>query len=211
MAEVITIRPDDPEEEIISYSINAIRRGELVAIPTDTLYCLVADPFNLAAVGKVFAAKSRAWDRSLPLIVESLDQVEELAQHLPSQFYLLAHRYWPGQVSIIVEAAAGVPLKVTGNTGRLSVRQPASALPIKFLADFGMPLIATSANISGHPTCSQASEVLDVLGSHVSLILDSPIRNDSGSATTVDVTGPKWRLIREGTVSEAELKEFLGD
>src|SRR5579871_1248609 len=103
MAEVIPVRQDEPSDDVIAYCINAIQRGELIAIPTDTLYCVAGDPFNLSAVEKVFAAKNRAWDRSLPLIVESIDQVEELAQHLPSQFYLLARRYWPGQVSIIVE------------------------------------------------------------------------------------------------------------
>jgi L-threonylcarbamoyladenylate synthase len=211
MAEVILIRADDPEDNVIEYAASAIKRGALVAIPTDTLYCLVADPFNLAAVGKVFAAKSRAWDRSLPLIVDSVDQVQELAQNLPSQFYLLAHRYWPGQVSIIVEAAACVPLKVTGNTRRLSVRQPASPIPRKLLAHCGMPLIATSANVSGHPTCATASEVLAALGNSVSLILDSQTSTDHGVATTIDVTGSKWRLIREGLISEEELREFLGD
>ena len=211
MAQVIPVRSDEPEEDVVAYCIKAIQRGELVAIPTDTLYCIAADPFNLAAVEKVFAAKSRAWDRSLPLIVESIDQVEELAQKLPSQFYLLAHRYWPGKVGIIVEAAASVPLKVTGNTARLSVRQPASALSRKLLAKFGMPLIATSANVSGYPTCSTAAEVLAALGPQLSLILDSPVDSHRGIATTVDVTGPKWRLIREGVVSEEELQEFLGE
>jgi L-threonylcarbamoyladenylate synthase len=211
MAEVIPVRPDGPDEDVVAYCIKSIQRGELVAIPTDTLYCIAADPFNLAAVGKVYAAKSRAWDRSLPLIVESVDQVEELAQNMPSQFYLLAHRYWPGQVSIIVEASPRVPLKVTGNTGRLSVREPASAIPRKLLASFGMPLIATSANVSGYPTCSTAGEVLAALGPRLSLILDSAIDSDRKVATTVDVTSPKWRLIREGVVSEEELKEFLGE
>lgn len=211
MAEVIPIRSDEPEEDLIAYATNVIQRGELVAIPTDTLYCLAADPFNLAAVTRVFAAKSRAWDRSLPLIVDSVDQVEELAQKLPSQFYLLAHRYWPGPVSIIVKAAPGVPLKVTGNTRRVSVRQPAAEIPRKLLSRFGMPLIATSANVSGHPTCTKASEVLARMGKHISLILDSPLNSDVSAATTIDVTGPKWRLIREGAVSEAELREFLGE
>lgn len=212
MSEVIPVRSDEPEDDVIAYCSSVVQRGELVAIPTDVLFCLVADPFNLSAVGKVYAAKSRAWDRSLPLIVDSIDQVHELAQNLPSVFYLLAHRYWPGQVSIIVEAAASLPLKVTGNTGRLSVRQPASAIPRKLLAHFGMPLIATSANVSGHPTCATAAEVQTALGSSVALILDSPAAAiDHGVATTVDVTGPKWRLIREGLVSEEELKEFLGD
>lgn len=210
MAEVLPIHLDHPEEDKIAYTANALRRGELVAIPTDALYVLIADPFNLAAVGKVFQAKSRAWDRSLPLMVESIDQVAELAQHLPSRFYLLAHRYWPGPLTIIVEAAGTMPLKVTGNTGRLAVRQPDSPIARALLAKFGMPLIATSANVSGHPTCSSATEVLAMLGNHLSLILDSALI-DQQVATTVDITVPKWRLIREGAISEAELRDFLGE
>lgn len=210
MSEVIPIRAEEPEEDKIAYAVRAIQRGELVAIPTDALYALVADPFNLAAVGKVFQAKSRAWDRSLPIIVESIEQVVELAQNLPSRFYLLAHRYWPGPLTMIVEAGGCVPLKVTGNTGRLAVRQPASPLALGLLAHFGMPLIATSANISGHPTCASATEVLATLGNHLSLILDSPI-TDHRIATTLDVTVPKWRLIREGAISDEELREFLGE
>ena len=139
-----------------------------------------------------------------------MDQVADLAQHLPSRFYLLAHRYWPGPLSIIVEAAGSVPLKVTGNARRLAVRKPATAIALRLLSQFGMPLIATSANVSGYPTCSEASEVLAVLGGHLSLILDSHIP-DHRIATTVDVTVPKWRLIRAGAISEEELREFLGE
>jgi len=210
MAEIIPIQPAEPEQDKIDYAVNAIRRGDLVAIPTDTLYCLVADPFNLSAVEKVFQAKSRAWDRSLPLFVESVEQVVDLAKGLPSRFYLLAHRYWPGPLTIIIEASACVPLKVTGNARRLAVRQPVSTIAVRLLAQFGMPLIATSANVSGHPTCSEAHEVLGALGDHLSLILDSPIL-DHRTATTVDVTIPKWRLIREGAIAEEELREFLGE
>ncbi|MBI2819479.1 MAG: threonylcarbamoyl-AMP synthase [Acidobacteria bacterium] len=212
MAEVIPIHWDDPEADKIAYAGNTLRRGELIAVPTDTLYCILADPFNLAAVTKVYEAKSRAWDRSLPLFVESVDQVAELARHLPSRFYLLAHRYWPGPLSIIVEASGSVPLKVTGNTARLSVRKPAAAIALRLLAQFGMPLVSTSANLSGFPTCKDASEVLAALGMHLSLILDSPIPDsDSRIATTVDITVPKWRLIRPGAISEEELHEFLGE
>ncbi len=109
-----------------------------------------------------------------------------------------------------MKAASCVPLKVTGNTGGIAVRQPASPIARRLLARFGMPLIATSANISGHPTCSQASEVLATLGRNLALILDSPI-GDHQIATTVDVTTPKWGLIREGAVLEEELREFLGE
>lgn len=210
MAEIIPVSSSKPEDEIISYAANVIRRGELIAFPTDTLYCIAADPFNLSAVGKVFEAKSRAWDRSLPLFVNSIDQVSQLAKDLPSRFYLLAHRYWPGPLAVIVEADSCVPLKVTGNTRRLAVRHPKAVLALRLLEKFGMPLIATSANVSGHPTGKDAHEVNEALGGHISLILDSPVGEQS-IATTVDVTVPKWRLIREGAILEEELREFLGD
>ena len=210
MAEVIPIQWDEPEKDKIEYAARALRRGEVLAVPTDTLYALVADPFNLAAVRKVFEAKSRAWDRSLPMLVESIDQVSELGRNLPSRFYLLAHRYWAGPLSIIVQASGAVPLKVTGNTGRVSVRKPAAPVALQLLAQVGTPLVATSANVSGFPTCKEASEVLAALGIHVSLILDSKIP-DSQAATTVDVTVPRWRLIRSGAIGEDELREFLGE
>jgi len=108
VSEILKINPVSPEPEPLARAAGLIQQGGVVAIPTDTLFCLVADPFNLAAVGKVYQAKSRAWDRSLPWIVESVEQVVELAQHLPSRFYLLAHRYWPGPLTIIVEAADAI-------------------------------------------------------------------------------------------------------
>ena len=91
-----------------------------------------------------------------------------------------------------------------------TVRQPASPIARRLPARFGMPWIATSANLSGHPSCSQASEVLATLGLNLAMILDSPIE-DHRLTITVDVTTPKWRLIREGAVLEEELREFLGE
>ncbi len=224
-------------------AVARIRRGEIIAIPTDTLYCLIADPFNLSAVSRVYRAKSRPTDRSLPMFVASIDQAAEMAQHLPSNFYLLAHRYWPGPLSMIVEAGGSVPLKATGNTRRLSLRQPKSAIAVALLAEMGTPLIATSANISGHSTCWTAAETSLALGDSVSLIFeaetaesaphvgtvlldDSLIIDPPGAppmpvadfpfpavrtATTIDLTTPAWRMIREGVVSEEELREFLGE
>ena len=164
----------------------------------------------MSAVGKVFEAKSRAWDRSLPLFVNSIDQASQLAKDLPSRFYLLAHRYWPSPLAVIVEADSCVPLKVTGNTRRLAVRHPKAVLALRLLEKLCMPMIATSANVSGHPTRRDAKEVNEALGEHISLILDSAVC-EQYIATTVDVTVPKCRLIHEGVILEAKLREFMGD
>ena len=114
----------------------------MVAIPTDALYSLVADPFNLRAVGQVFLAKGREPHRSLPLLVPEPTAAEDLAKEIPARFYVLARRFWPGPLTIIVPAAAKVPLKVTGNTGRLALRQSRSAVANGLLERLGQPLIS---------------------------------------------------------------------
>jgi L-threonylcarbamoyladenylate synthase len=179
LAEIVPIRlsrqSEPPEAEKISRAAEAIRRGEVIAIPTDTLYVLVADPFNLNAVMRVYRAKSRPHDRSLPMFVASIDQAADMAANLPSLFYLLARRFWPGPLSMIVEASGRVPLKATGGTRRLSLRQPKSSIAQALLEAIGTPLIATSANISGQTTCWTAEEVNLALGDSVSLIFAAEI------------------------------------
>ncbi len=117
--DLIEINPSDPSPEAIERAASAVRRGKVVAIPTDALYTLVADPFNLRAVSQVFYAKGREQNRSLPLLVDSTIMVEELSREISNRFYLLARRFWPGALTIILPAAK-LPLKVTGNTGRLA-------------------------------------------------------------------------------------------
>ncbi|MGC8792330.1 MAG: L-threonylcarbamoyladenylate synthase, partial [Bryobacteraceae bacterium] len=126
--DLIEIDPEQPSPQALARAAAAIRAGRVVAVPTDTLYALVADPFNLRAVTQVFSAKGRAPERSLPLLVSDLLMAEELARELPQSFYLLARRFWPGPLTLIVPASARVPLKVTGNTGRLALRQSRSKI-----------------------------------------------------------------------------------
>ena len=97
-------------------------RGRVVGVPTDARYVLVADPFNLHAAGRVFAAKGRDSVRSLPLAISDILMAEDLGKELTSRFYILARHFWPGPLTIIVPAGGKVPLKVTGNTGRLAIR-----------------------------------------------------------------------------------------
>ena len=206
--DLIELDPENPTTDAIERSAASIRRGEVVAIPTDALYALLADPLNLHAVGKVFAAKGREIHRSLPLLVTDIHMAEDLAKEVNSRFYLLARHFWPGPLTIIVPASAKVPLKVTGNTGRLAVRQPKSKLANAIMEYLGQPLISTSANISGQPTCRSGIEVFGMMDGRVDLILDGGLCTSTGS-TTVDITEPYWRLIKEGAISEKEIAECL--
>ena len=205
---LIEIDTENPQHEPISAAASAIRGGMVVAIPTDALYSLVADPYNLRAVSQVFLAKGRESQRSLPILVGDLMMAEDLASELTNRFYLLARRFWPGPLTIIVTASARVPLKVTGNTGRLALRQSRSAVANALIEHMGQPLIATSANISGQPTCRSGIDVFGSMDGRVDLVLDGGACQAAG-ATTVDVTEPYWRLIREGAIAEAEIAECL--
>jgi len=186
----------------------AIRRGDVVAIPTEALYTIVADPLNLHAVGRVFQAKGRETQRSLPLLVSDVVMAEELAREMSSRFYLLARRFWPGPLTIIAPASERVPLRVTGNTGRLAMRQSRSKVANALLERLNQPLISTSANLSGQPTCTSGIEVFGVMDGRIDLVLDAGPVAGTG-ATTVDITEPYWRVIREGAVQEREIAEVL--
>jgi L-threonylcarbamoyladenylate synthase len=207
-AELIEFDRNNPEPATVERAAAAIRQGRVIAIPTDALYVLAADPFNLHAVGRVFQAKGREIHRSLPILVDSLIMAEDLGTNLSSRFYLLARHFWPGPLTLIVPASARLPLKVTGNTGRLAVRQARGEIATRIIETLNMPIIATSANISGQPTCRSGIDVFGFMGSRVDLILDGGEAAGPG-ATTVDITEPYWRVIREGAISEAEIAECL--
>ena len=206
--DLIEINPEQPLPEAIERAAAHVRRGDVIAIPTEALYMLVADPLNLNAVGRVFAAKGREIHRSLPLLISGTFMAEELASELSTRFHLLARHFWPGPLTIIIPASAKVPLKVTGNTGRLAVRQSRSSVAQALLDWLDQPLIATSANLSGQPTSRSGIEVFGTMDGRVDLVLDGGTCTGQG-ATTVDITEPYWKVIREGAVTEKDIAECL--
>ena len=206
--DLVEINPEEPQPEVLERAAAAVRRGKVVAIPTDALYTLVADPFNLGAVARAFQAKGREPHRSLPILVGDLIMAEELASELSNRFFILARRFWPGPLTIIVPASAKVPLKLTGNTGRLALRQSCSKVANQLIAVLNQPLISTSANISGRPTCRSGIDVFGMMDGRVDLVIDGGACNGAG-ATTVDITEPYWRLIRAGAIDEKEIAECL--
>jgi L-threonylcarbamoyladenylate synthase len=206
--DLVEIDPEAPQPEALERASAEVRRGKVVAIPTDALYTLVADPFNLRAVAAVFQAKGREPHRSLPLLIGDLMMAEELASELNKRFFILARRFWPGPLTVIVPASAKVPLKVTGNTGRLALRHSRSRIVNHLIGMLNQPLIATSANISGHPTCRSGIDVFGVMDGRVDLVLDGGVCDGPG-ATTVDITEPYWRVIKDGAIEEKAIAECL--
>lgn len=206
--DLVEIDADRPSPAAVERAAAAVRRGEIVAIPTEALYTLVADPLNLHAVGRVFAAKGRETQRALPLLVNDIVMAEELAKEITPRFEVLARHFWPGPLTIITHASSKVPLKVTGNTGRLALRRSRSKVAEALLERLEQPLIATSANISGLPTCSSGIEAFAVLDGRIDLVLDGGRVGGPGS-TTVDITNTSWQIIKNGCISRREIATLL--
>ena len=206
--DLIEIDADAPDSGALDKAAAAVLRGKIVAVPTEGLYTLVADPFNLQTVVRVFQAKGRESVRSLPLLVDGVIMAEEYAKESTARFVVLARKFWPGPLTIIVPASEKVPLKVTGNTGRLALRQSRSASVAGLLQRIGRPLIGTSANISGSPTCCSGIDVFGTMDGRLDLVLDGGSVSGTGS-TTIDITEPYWRVIREGAIPERDLADLL--
>lgn len=208
-AEILKISRDHPQSPTLDYAARLIQRGEVVAIPTDTLYGLAADPFNLAAVERVFRTKGRAESKALPILINSIAQAPLLARELSETFQRLASAFWPGALTLVVEAADRIPLKVTGNTGRVALRWPHLPVPCELIERLGAPITGTSANLSGFPPCSSAEQVAKQLGDRLPLILDGGDTGRVLASTIVELRGEEWRVAREGVISEAEVMAAL--
>src|SRR6202167_6191292 len=136
--------------------------------------------------------------------------VEELARDIYPWVKLVVRKFWPGPLTLIMPASAKVPLRATGNTGRLAVRQAQCRITDELVARLNQPVIATSANISGRPTCRSGIEVFGVMDGSVDLVLDGGTCEGIG-ASTVDITEIEWRMIKEGAITQKEIAECLED
>jgi L-threonylcarbamoyladenylate synthase len=208
--DLIEIQPHEPSPDALDRAAAAIRRGRVVAVPTDALYALVADPFSVRAVRQVYQAKGREIHRALPMLVRDTMMVEELARDISPWFKMLSRKFWPGPLTIIMPASAKVPLRATGNTGRLAVRQASCKVTEELIARLNQPIIATSANISGKPTCRSGIEVFGSMDGSVDLVLDGGTCEGIG-ASTVDITETEWRMIKEGAITQKEIADCLDE
>ena len=201
-AEILRIHPDDPEPDRIQYVASCIRSGKVVGLPTDTFYGLAVDPVNLRAVEAIYEIKSRVKHKPLSLLVANLAQAYQLARESGTCFDLLAERFWPGPLTVIVKASSRLPLRSTANTGNVALRIPDAAIPRGVVEALGMPITATSANLAGLPECTYAGCVRDQIGERIHLIVDGGPTGRSVPTTIVDLSGEEdeWQILREGAI-----------
>ncbi len=205
----IFVDADSPQRDAIQEAAKWILNGGVVALPTDTLYGLAADPFSAVGVARVCAVKGRAAERALPLIAADAAQVVEHLGQLPPTGQRLAERFWPGPLTLLVTATSRLARDVTGGTGKVGVRVPADVVARAICAATGHPITATSANISGEPPTPDPDQVEQTLGDRIDLLIDTGTTRGGAPSTIVDVTGAAAVLVRAGAISWDDIQACL--
>lgn len=193
---------------MLANAIDALRRGLVVAYPTDTLYGLAADPRRADAVAAVFRIKGRSAGQALPMIAAD-DAQAALVARLSGLGVRLAARFWPGPLTLVAAAAVALADGVAAADGTVAVRVPDHDVARALARGFGFPIIATSANRSGEPPTARASEVRAALGAAVAVLVDAGDAPGGAPSTIVDVTRDALRLVRAGAIAWERVLESL--
>ena len=194
-------------QQQIEKGISILRRGGLVAFPTDTVYGLGASVSLPRAVERVYRVKERPQNIALPLLLADKSQITEVAEAVPPIAWLLINRFLPGALTIVLHKSNSVPGIVTAGGQTVAIRIPSHPVPVALVEGLGVPIVGTSANLSGRPSPLTADEVYSQLGDTIDLIIDGGRCPGGRESTIVDVTGETPVILREGAISREELRE----
>lgn len=192
----------------------AIGRGQLVVIPTDTVYGVAADAFNPAAVQKLLEAKGRGRQSPPPVLIDGAQTLAALAEQTTPEMDKLAEAFWPGGLTIVVPARSTLSWDLGDTNGTVAVRVPDHDITREFLRETG-PLAVSSANLTGQPAALNAEEAKDQLGDSIAVYLSAGDSSESRTGSTIvdatpTLTGQPVRILREGTVSREAIRDLLG-
>jgi L-threonylcarbamoyladenylate synthase len=186
-------------EQSLESAVDALQRGLVVIFPTDTVYALAVDPYNASAVSRLFEIKRRDRGKPIPLIASDMHQVEELFV-IQSATQKLASVFWPGPLTLLVDAPPALHPRVDGGTGKVGVRVPNHPIARELARRLGRPITATSANISGETPLSDPTDIETHLSDCVDLILDVGPLSCPTVSTIVDASTSPPRLVRSGVI-----------
>ena len=202
----------DPEvrEDAIATAARSVTSGELVVLPTDTVYGLGADAFDGVAVAELLRTKGRGRDMPVPVLVGSWSTIDGLVSAVDERTRLLVEAFWPGGLTLVVRHAPSLTWDLGDAAGTVAIRMPLHPVAIELLEQTG-PMAVSSANQSGLPPAQTAAEARAQLGEDVAVYLEDGPASAGVASTIVDVTGARPRILRLGAVPEAELRDVVPD
>ncbi|RKU26553.1 threonylcarbamoyl-AMP synthase [Candidatus Poribacteria bacterium] len=192
----------------IQNAVSSLRNSGVIAIPTDTVYGLGADPFNADAIQKLYHIKGRPEEKPIPLILGSVNDIDKVAQNIPAFFYHLTEKYWPGGLTIIVESK-DLLSELTAGRNTVGLRIPNHILLLKILNEFGGPMAITSANLSGEPASTSPQEFGCELTKKLDYIVDDGNTPGPIPSTVYDISISPPVIRREGIISRETLNMEL--
>lgn len=197
-------------EKQIKLAVAILKKGGVVAFPTDTVYGVGANPLNAQAVARIYKVKKRPLNFPLPLLLAEKSDLRKVSSVVPEIAWQLAERFFPGGLSLVLKKSSWVPDSVTAGGDTVAVRIPDHPVPIALIRGLGNPIVGTSANLSGRPSPVTADEVRQQLGDEVDLIIDGGRCPGGIESTVLDVSGKVPVLTREGAIPRAELEKVCG-
>ena len=195
----------------VDEGISILKQGGIVAYPTDTVYGLGAGAELLRAVERVYQVKERPRHMPFPLLLARTSQIREIADSVPPIAWLLARNFLPGALTLVLRRSNSVPDIITGGGATVAARIPAHPVPVALADGLGMPIVGTSANLSGKPSAPTAEEVSSQFGDKIDLVIDGGRCPGGKESTIVDVTGEIPVILREGAISKEEIGRVCGD
>jgi len=193
-------------EQQIEQAIEILKRGGIVAFPTDTVYGLGANALDEGAVLRVYEAKGRPRHLALPLLLADISQIAAVARPVPEIAWRLAQRFLPGGLTLVLHKASSVSTVVSGGGEKIAVRVPNHPVPLALIEGLGAPITGTSANLTGSPSPDTAEEVHQQMGDRVNLVIDGGRCPGGMDSTVLDLTGETPRILREGAISREEIE-----
>ena len=199
---------DEGREAALAAAVGAVRRGQLVVLPTDTVYGIGVDAFDADGVQRLLDAKGRGRDMPPPVLISTATTLDALAGDRPGWVTGLTDRYWPGPLTLVCRQQPSLRWDLGETRGTVAVRMPDDQDALDLLGRTG-PLAVSSANLSGEPAATSAQEAERMLGESVEIILDGGPSRGGVASTIVDCTGDAPRVLREGAITREDLREVL--
>ncbi len=199
----------DEDLKMIAECGEIIKRGGLVAFPTETVYGLGGDALNEDSSGKIYAAKGRPSDNPLIVHICELEAIEKIARDIPEEAYILARNFWPGPLTMILKSSGVVPLKTTGGLDTVAIRMPSDKVALEFIKASGGYVAAPSANISGRPSPTKAGYVLEDMDGRIDAVIDGGDNAIGLESTIIDLTEESMQVLRPGYITNEMLSKAL--
>jgi tRNA threonylcarbamoyl adenosine modification protein (Sua5/YciO/YrdC/YwlC family) len=209
-AELYPTDTEEQRESAISAASLAVQRGELVVMPTDTVYGVAADAFDPAAVKRLLQAKGRGREMPPPVLVSTATTIDALAVNVPTYARTLVEKFWPGPLTLVCHQQASLQWDLGDTRGTVAIRMPDHEVAREILERTG-PLAVSSANTTGSPAATDTAGAMRMLGEEVAVLVDAGPSPGGEASTIIDVTGPEPRVLRSGALSLDELNAALAD